>query len=176
MEALEQPGTVSFTVFGEPVSKGNKSAFAIRKGGVLTGKVAVVEGKNKRLPEWTARVHAAAQAAARDGAPLLEGPLSMAAHFRMTRPKSAPKRRRVWPAKRPDLDKLLRGVLDPLTGILFVDDAQIVSLVASKDYVADGEQPGVTVMLWPLLTSDPWAHSQQIPPGGSHDHTRSSMS
>lgn len=35
---------------------------------------------------------------------------------------------------KPDIDKLCRAVLDALTGILYHDDAQVVSLNASKRY------------------------------------------
>lgn len=35
---------------------------------------------------------------------------------------------------KPDLDKLIRSVLDALTGVVFVDDAQVVRLVASKRF------------------------------------------
>jgi crossover junction endodeoxyribonuclease RusA len=62
-------------------------------------------------------------------------------HFGLPKPKSAPKRRRVWPDKRPDLDKLIRAVLDALTQVIFADDSQVVEIRATKDYVA----PGVTV-------------------------------
>jgi crossover junction endodeoxyribonuclease RusA len=70
-----------------------------------------------------------------------DGPVGIDLHFGIPKPKSAPKRRRVWPAKRPDLDKLTRAVLDALTYVIFADDSQVVELHASKDYGA----PGVAV-------------------------------
>lgn len=139
---------ISLRVFGDPVPKGSKSAFPIRKGGVLTGRVAVVEGKTKRQSEWRARVLAAAQGAAESGAPMLDGPIALAARFRLRRPVSEPKRHRTWPVRKPDLDKLLRGLLDPLTGVLIADDARIVAIEAAKDWVAPDEQPGVEVELY----------------------------
>lgn len=152
MATVDRPatGAITFTVYGEPVPKGSKSAFAIRKGGVLTGKVAMVEGNKKRQSEWKARVHTAAQLAAGNGAQLFDGPVHLAVHFWLTKPVSAPKRRRTWPIRKPDIDKLLRGLLDPLTGVLLADDARIVSLQATKDYVADGGRPGADVVLWLL--------------------------
>ncbi len=146
--------SVRFTVYGEPVPKGSKSAFPIRKAGVLTGRVAVVEGKTKRQSEWRARVHAAAQAQADAGAPMLDGAVHLIARFWLTRPKSEPKRRRTYPVRKPDLDKLLRGLLDPMTGVLIADDARIVSLVATKDYVREGGRPCAEVELYPLVAGD----------------------
>ena len=36
-----------------------------------------------------------------------------------------------------DIDKLCRGVLDALTGVVFADDAQVVRLTAGKNYGGD---------------------------------------
>jgi Holliday junction resolvase RusA-like endonuclease len=46
------------------------------------------------------------------------------------------------PTVPPDLDKLVRGVLDALTAIAYRDDAQVTRLTASKAY---GDTPGVSV-------------------------------
>jgi Holliday junction resolvase RusA-like endonuclease len=57
---------------------------------------------------------------------------------------SAPTRHAV----RPDLDKLVRAVLDALVGAGVIrDDAQVAELHASKRY---GEWPGLIVVLRPL--------------------------
>ena len=40
------------------------------------------------------------------------------------------------PSVAPDLDKLIRAVLDGLTAIAYVDDGQVVSIVAEKAYGA----------------------------------------
>lgn len=43
------------------------------------------------------------------------------------------------PASRPDLDKLVRAVLDSMTALVFVDDGQVVGLNVAKEYGnADG--------------------------------------
>ena len=156
MEALLPTGLIEFTVFGEPVPKGSMRAFTRRKAGVVVG-VGVAPGNEKRSGEWKARVHAAAQAVAAQGTttrpgptPMLDGPVCMIARFWLTKPVSAPKRRRTWPMRKPDLDKLLRGLLDPLVGVLIADDARVISIVATKDYVPEGGRPGVDVRLWPV--------------------------
>jgi crossover junction endodeoxyribonuclease RusA len=65
----------------------------------------------------------------------LEGPLVLDATFIVARPKSAP-RKRVWPDRRPDLDKMLRSLGDALTEAgVWLDDAQVVQIVATKIYV-----------------------------------------
>lgn len=46
---------------------------------------------------------------------------------------------------RPDLDKLLRTVLDGLTAVAFKDDAQVFHLEALKKYAPDGARAGSRV-------------------------------
>ena len=73
--------------------------------------------------------------------PLL-GPVDVKLEFKLPRLKTV---KRWAPSSRyeGDLDKLIRGVLDAMTGIVFADDSQVVGLVATKRY-ADTE-PGVWV-------------------------------
>jgi crossover junction endodeoxyribonuclease RusA len=51
--------------------------------------------------------------------------------FCMPKPSSV---KRPIPSTRPDLDKLIRAVLDALTGIAYIDDGQVVEITASKIY------------------------------------------
>lgn len=46
--------------------------------------------------------------------------------------------RDAWPCVRPDIDKLARGVLDALTGVLWADDGQVCELALEKHYIAPG--------------------------------------
>jgi Holliday junction resolvase RusA-like endonuclease len=48
----------------------------------------------------------------------------------------------VLPVGKPDLDNLLKAVLDAINAIVFADDSQVVSLLASKTY---GARPQVSV-------------------------------
>ncbi|GIV03997.1 MAG: hypothetical protein KatS3mg015_2827 [Fimbriimonadales bacterium] len=43
---------------------------------------------------------------------------------------------------RPDIDKLVRAILDAMTGIVFVDDSQVIRLTATKVY---DTTPGVDI-------------------------------
>lgn len=47
---------------------------------------------------------------------------------------SAPRKRHGNKISRPDIDNLLKGLLDPLNGILWADDSQVVTVHASKVY------------------------------------------
>lgn len=76
--------------------------------------------------------------------PALDGPVAVRARFALPRPRSRPKRDH-WPDRRPDLDKLGRALLDALTGIVFLDDAQVVALDPTKEYAG---MPGVNVSVW----------------------------
>lgn len=46
-----------------------------------------------------------------------------------------------WRPKRPDIDQIVKSLLDAGNGVLYLDDAQVVSLIATKLTAAQGE-PG----------------------------------
>jgi Holliday junction resolvase RusA-like endonuclease len=68
----------------------------------------------------------------------LTGAVEVRMAFELEKPKSV---NRTYPAKYPDLDKLIRAVLDGITGSGVVDDGQVINIVASKRY----GRPSVTV-------------------------------
>ena len=70
---------------------------------------------------------------------LLLGPLDVTLVFQLVRPKSS---KRKYPSVKPDLDNFLKAVLDSGNGIFWKDDAQVVSLKASKQY---GPSPWLAV-------------------------------
>jgi hypothetical protein len=61
---------------------------------------------------------------------------------------------------RPDLDKLVRAVLDALTGPVLADDGQVVLLSAGKFYPGDSfHMAGMTrrgAQPWPGVAVDAW--------------------
>jgi crossover junction endodeoxyribonuclease RusA len=144
--------SVAFTVWGIPAPKGSKRAFAIRKGGRPTGRVAVVDDSKPTLRDWTRAVNDVIQGLAASGTARLDGPVGLSVEFWMPKPKSAPKRRRTWPDRKPDIDKLLRALLDPMTGVLIEDDARVVALHAWKNYAEDSgdPRPRANVALFPV--------------------------
>jgi crossover junction endodeoxyribonuclease RusA len=75
-------------------------------------------------------------------------PVGIRIEIRLPRPKSAPARVTL-PAKRPDLDKLCRAVLDGIvSGGAITDDGQVVILEAYKDYATPHRPPGCVIELW----------------------------
>ena len=73
-------------------------------------------------------------------------PLELEVFFGMPIPKSFSKTKRrqieqglIFHAVKPDLDNLLKAILDALNGLAWYDDAQIVSIQAEKGYPTDGE-------------------------------------
>jgi crossover junction endodeoxyribonuclease RusA len=142
--------TVAFYAPGCPIPQGNKS-------GILRGgKVVIVEGRTGKarnaFTEWRATLRQAAEAAKPPGPPL-DGPLAVHVHFALPRPASAPKRRRTFADKRPDLDKLVRACLDALAeAAVIVDDARVVHLTATKDYPGPDGRIGAWVY---VLAADP---------------------
>lgn len=68
----------------------------------------------------------------------VQGGVKVSCSFVFHKPKSAKDRNLPW--VKPDLDKLVRAVLDGLTGVAYEDDSQVVLLQANKTY---GEREGV---------------------------------
>jgi crossover junction endodeoxyribonuclease RusA len=91
------------------------------------------------------------------------GPVKIELVFCMARPRShyrvqngqispyikptAPK----WAEPKPDIDKLMRAVLDSLTGLAWHDDSQVCLAEERKVY---SETPGVQIRIWPLAETE----------------------
>jgi crossover junction endodeoxyribonuclease RusA len=118
-----------FRVRGVPVAKGSMRALMIRGRPALTSTA-------RNLKEWENVIRFQVQEW--QGAPL-ECPVTLMLAFNLPRPKSLPKRAWAYakPTKRPDLDKLVRAVIDALTGVVYRDDAQVTTIAASKHYATD---------------------------------------
>lgn len=145
--------SVSFVVHGLPKPAGSKRAFQHK----TTGRIVVTDA-NKNSREWKNLVADAAVAArSHSNVELLDGPLLLSLIFMLPRPKghygskrlrpSAPR----FPTVKPDLLKLARAVEDALSGIVYRDDAQIVSESLQKAY---GEPARVHVRI-EELNSEP---------------------
>ena len=68
---------------------------------------------------------------------LSESALEVSIVFHMSIPKSKPKKWREHPPAhtvKGDIDNLVKGTLDALTGVLWKDDSQICTLHAHKEY------------------------------------------
>lgn len=134
---------VKFIVYGRPQPQGSVRAFT-PKGWNRP----VLTSDNKKLKSW--RIDIAAIVANTAAIPLVLRPAGVRIdiQFYFTRPASAKKRE--FPSVKPDVDKLCRGVLDALTGLVFEDDSQVVQIVASKWY---GSPERTEIILRPAVAS-----------------------
>ena len=133
--------TISFIIRGCPVAKGRPKFF--RRGKFIGG----------YTPEKTRTYEDSIISQALQYKPVkpLENALEVEITFYLPLLKSFSKRKRemavngiLRPAKRPDIDNLVKSCLDPLNKIFFNDDAQIVSIFAEKYY---GETPMTRVRI-----------------------------
>ena len=124
--------TDKLTVYvpGIPRPQGSKRAF--QQG----GKIVLVEA-NAGLKDYRDVIASSARAAVdHDGWEMLEKdvPILVRANFYLPRPKSVTRIHHTVP---PDLDKLLRALLDGLTqaGNVWHDDSQVTLIIAAKYYI-----------------------------------------
>jgi crossover junction endodeoxyribonuclease RusA len=113
-------------VYGTPAPQGSKRHI---------GRGILMESSKKCKP-WREAVHwAAIESKVR-----VEGPVEVVMVFTLAKPRSAPKRRRTWPDRRPDLDKLSRSTLDALVSAGAIeDDGRVIAIRAAKTF--PGEYP-----------------------------------
>jgi len=82
----------------------------------------------------------------------LNCPVCIHLHFILPRPQSMTRKRgdnpRVRHTKKPDLENIIKAALDALTGIAFVDDSRVCSMIASKWIAAADETPHVDVHIF----------------------------
>lgn len=153
---------VAFDVFGVAVAKGSARSFGfhlrdhagqpvIGKNGQPIIRTATTNA-NPKTKGWEQLVREQAQTIAADG--VFIGPVVLTVTFRLPRPQSLPKRQ-LHHTKKPDLDKLVRCTNDALTGVLYIDDAQIVDLHARKTYVAIGAAPSAHITVEEACDPDP---------------------
>lgn len=128
-----------FFIEGTPVPQGSKKGFS-RPGSTF---VQIVDDNKKVLEPW--RKHVAAIARVNFRGVTVDGAVFVVADFFM--PRGATVKRR-FPAVTPDVDKLLRALLDGITvAEVWTDDSRVVTAHATKRY-ADGDQrPGVRVRI-----------------------------
>jgi crossover junction endodeoxyribonuclease RusA len=129
---------------GTPAPQGSKNAY--QRG----GRIVLVEA-SKNLKPWREKVRAAfIQAAADDDIytmARIDKNMGVGIYitFHLEKPKTV---KRLWPTVKPDLDKLVRAILDAGTGVLWIDDAQVRFIEARKVYAVS--VPGVYVNVHPM--------------------------
>lgn len=129
---------IEIIVYGTPAPQGSKKFVGTTK----TGRGLLVESSKKVKP-WRMDVKAAAELVRDQHAALmpLDGPLLVSMVFTLPKPASAPKKRRTWPDKKPDVSKLARSTEDALSDAgLWADDARVVEYTRLAK-VFPGEDP-----------------------------------
>lgn len=133
---------IAFTVHGVAQPKGSMRAFT--PPGM---KFPIVTDSNRNAKSWAQLVaHAADRALGEGPTQLLQGPVRVSVAFYLPRPKKFNKRGvPVAHLTAPDLDKLLRSVLDALTEVVWHDDSQVVEVIAQKRYADVGCPPCASI-------------------------------
>ena len=138
--------SVYFVVTGKPVGKGRPRA-STRGGFVRMYTDAKTLGYEAAIADEAAR--------AMSGAEPFETPMQMQVSCYYPIPKSWPKKIKQeaideerFPNVKPDLDNVVKAVLDALNGVVYLDDAQVVNLVATKRYATE---PRVEVYIFEKL-------------------------
>ena len=132
---------VSVTIPGEPVGQGRPRATTV---GGFTRMYSP-----KRSAKWRKMAAGYMKAACRS--PLL-GPLEVTMTAVFTFPKSKVRKRtpsvnHVPCCKRPDIDNVVKAVLDAGNEVLWLDDAQVWKLEVTKVYGREGEEPSVILQV-----------------------------
>ena len=128
-------------IYGDPAPQGSKRVFNGR----------IVEASGNKLKIWRKAIAAACQNKVTEEHSLLLGPVRVEVEFYLPRPASVTIKKRALPIVPPDLDKLLRGLLDGIgqSEVIWGDDSQVVQIDAVKLY-ADETEPGATVTIYGL--------------------------
>ncbi len=148
---------IEFFIPGIPAPGGSKRAFVLkRKDGSIVRRpngspmVNITDDAGQRNKDWRANVALCARQAMQ-GQPPTDKPLIVSITFYRTRPKghhrsngalrdTAP----AFPTSKPDVLKLMRSTEDAMTGIVWVDDAQVVSEHLHKRF---SSTPGAKVQI-----------------------------
>jgi crossover junction endodeoxyribonuclease RusA len=119
---------VKFTVLGEPIPQGSMKAFT-PKG----WKRPILTSDNKKTKPWRQEVGQMCLECMKGSGPAdRKVPMRLMVAFYFRRPKSV--KPTAAKTTKCDLDKLVRAVLDALTGIAYEDDSQVTEIFATKSY------------------------------------------
>ncbi len=131
---------IAFGVDGQPIPQGSLRPF------MAGGRPQLRYSNREPLAMWRDSI--------RDACPIDDpqlGPFIVDVVFRMKRPAGhyggkglLPRFEGSYPVSRPDLDKLIRAVLDALTMRVWRDDAQVIGINARKIY---DRTPGVDIVI-----------------------------
>lgn len=135
--------SITFHVVGTPTPKG--SFTRMPNGAMLP---AGTSASRKRADSWRRDIKDAALTAMGERQPSRKA-IRLMVDFRLSYPVTVIRKYQMgWlpHTKQPDVDKLLRMLMDALTGIIWADDAQVCYVMLNKSYAWDG-QPGAYVVV-----------------------------
>jgi Holliday junction resolvase RusA-like endonuclease len=150
---------LSFTIFGVPQPQGSTRAFLPRG-----WNRPVITSDNSKLKPWRQQLSQMALIAMREsGAKLAPHgvPVSIVLTFFFEKPRSERKSARHKVTK-PDLDKLLRAVLDGLTGIAYEDDSQVCECLVVKVFGSPARLEVQVCALAEAVPKTPKTHTLQL--------------
>lgn len=142
---------IEFTAYGRARTKGSTTSF-VKNGKIVTHDAAGTPGL-----VWEQSVASAALVAREEAGgriaphqpvgvevtffqPRNKGDFGTGRNAHRLKPSAPP-----FPASRPDVDKYLRRMLDALTGVLYADDGQVVTVRAEKRW---GDPARAEVRVW----------------------------
>lgn len=139
MTTVETEWLLDVFVPGTPRPQGSKKSF---------GRGRMVE-VSEHVGPWRERVALFAHNARVGLAPIDRlTPLTLVLAFVTPRPTSTAKTKPTPPAiRQPDLDKCIRAIGDALTGVVWVDDAQLTQIHATKRIAELDELAGVRIQV-----------------------------
>jgi Holliday junction resolvase RusA-like endonuclease len=121
----------SFTIFGVAQPQGSTRAF-LPQGWTRP----VITSDNAKVKPWRQEVAQTAMVAMQECGTKMAArgvPISISLTFVFEKPRSE-RKSALHKTTKPDLDKLLRAVLDALTGIAYADDSQVCECRVSKAF------------------------------------------
>lgn len=139
---------LKFSAFGKPMPQGSKTP-----GMTKDGRLFVRENNTAAHKEWREIVRDACWHAMREVGwqTLTDTPISVTLQFRFDARKAERDEEGTPKITTPDLDKLIRSVLDSLTDAgAWDDDSRVVDIKAVKYYTADSQRKGVVIRVTPM--------------------------
>jgi len=137
---ISNKGMLTFSMPGDPKTK-LRPRFSRFKGKVKTYDP---QNEDKNTARWQIKSRMV-------GREPFKGPLSLSMVCVFNRPKSRENKKEIYHTVKPDLDNVVKWLMDVGNGILWYDDKQIVRIDAVKIY---GEKPRTIISISEIDDSD----------------------
>lgn len=138
---------ISFFVPGCPIAQPRIKARGVFARGRVFARVYEPGGKTSPVRQWKSDLQA--EAYKHVNGSLLAGPLALKATFFFPRPQRLNRSKDpVGPIPydvKPDIENVLKALMDSMTGIIYNDDRQIASICVEKFFARKGGDPGTRV-------------------------------